>query len=158
MPTIRDKLSAVRKNLLPPLAGAACAVSAAGVALAMAGVHSPLRAPFVLFFLFAGPAGGLAAALPRLDPATRATMAATGAIVIDLAVAQSLSSPRVLTVDGGITAVAMITALLFLWALGRRIRNPEHLNTADRLMKGIKTIGSGLFASEGRISIKKVKK
>lgn len=158
MPTINDKPSAVLKNLLPVFAGAACAVSGVGVALALAGVQSPLRAPFVLFFLFTGPACGLAAALPELDPAARAAVAAGGAVVIDLAVAQSLSSPRLLTVDRGITAVAVITALLFLGALVRRIRNTEHINTADRLMKGIKTIRSGLFASDGRIGIKKVKR
>ena len=93
MQTIKDMPSAVRKNLLPVLAGAASAVSGVGVALALAGVQSPLRAPFILFFLFAGPACGLAAALPRLDPAARAAVAAGGAVVIDLA-------------DGPITVVA----------------------------------------------------
>lgn len=155
MPTIKDMPSAVGKNLLPVLAGAACAVSGVGVALALAGVQSPLRAPFVFFFLFAGPACGLAAALPRLDPAARAAVAAGGAVVIDLAVAQSLSSPRLLTVDRGITAVVLITALLFLWALGRHIRNAEHINTADCLMKGIKTGRSGLFGSKDESVSKK---
>ncbi|MET7620938.1 hypothetical protein [Streptomyces sp. NPDC005408] len=145
MQTISNKPSAVRTDLLPALAGAACAVSGVGVALTLTGVESPLRAPFTLFFLFAGPAGGLAAALPRLDPAARAAVAAAGAIVIDLLVAQSLKSPHVLTVDGGITTVAVITVLLFLSALGRRMRNPEHINPADRLMKGIKKIRSGRF-------------
>ncbi|MGW3623975.1 hypothetical protein [Streptomyces sp. NPDC000880] len=145
MRTTRNKPSAVRTDLLPALAGVASAISAAGVALALTGAQSPLRAPFILFFLFAGPAGGLAAVLHRLDPAVRAATAATGAVATDLLIAQSLSSPRVLTANGGITAVAAITALLFLWALGRRIRNAERIDPEDRLMKGIKRIRSGRF-------------
>lgn len=158
MQTTRDKPSAVRTDLLPALAGVASAVSGVGVALALTGAQSPLRAPFILFFLFAGPAGGLAAVLHRLDPATRATVAATGAVAIDLLIAQSLSSPRALTANGGITAVAVITALLFLWTPVRRIRNAEHIDPADRLMKRIKRIRSGGSVSDHRIGIKKVKK
>ncbi|MBT2389435.1 hypothetical protein [Streptomyces sp. ISL-1] len=113
--------------------------------MALTGAQSPLRAPFVLFFMFAGPAGGLAAVLHRLDPAARAAVAATGAVAIDLLVAQSLSTPRILTAGGGIATVAAITLLLFLWALGRHIRNAEHTDPVDRLMKGIKKIRSGRF-------------
>ncbi|MFF3459938.1 hypothetical protein ACFYXH_37690 [Streptomyces sp. NPDC002730] len=145
MQNFRDKPTAVRTDLLPVLAGIAVAISGVGVALALADVQSPLRAPFILFFLFAGPACGIAAALPRPAPAARATTAAAGALVIDLLVAQTRSSPHTLTVGGGIIAVAAITALLFLWALGRRMRQPELINPADRLTKGIKKIRSGRF-------------
>ncbi|MCX4822040.1 hypothetical protein OG883_19545 [Streptomyces sp. NBC_01142] len=140
MQRISDTPAAVRTDLPPVLAGGAFAVSGVGVALALADVESPLRAPFVLFFLFAGPAAGVAAALPRADPAARASAAAGGAVVIDLLIAQILSSLHVLTVGGGITAVSTITALLFLGALGRRIRNPELINPGDRFLKGIKRI------------------
>lgn len=145
MQTISDRPTALRTDLLPVLAGAAAAVSGVGVTLALAGVESPLRAPFVLFFLFAGPACGLAAVLPRLEPAARTTASAGGAVVIDLLVAQIRSSLHVLTVGGGVTAVAATTALLFLWALGRRIRNPEPIGPADRSLTGIKRIRSGRF-------------
>jgi hypothetical protein len=145
MQTTGDKPSAVRTDLLPALAGVASAISGVGVALALTGAQSPLRAPFILFFLFAGPAGGLVAVLHRLDPAARAAAAGTGAVAIDLLVAQSLSSPRALTADRGITAVAAITALLFLWALGRRIRNAEHIDPEDHLRRRIKRIRSGRF-------------
>jgi hypothetical protein len=145
MQMIKDKPFAVRTDLLPALAGVASAISGVGVALALTGAQSPLRAPFILFFLFAGPAAGLAAVFHRLEPAARAAVAATGAVAIDLLIAQSLSSPRVLTANGGITTVAVITALLFLWTPVRRIRNAEHIDPVDRLMKRIKRIRSGRF-------------
>ncbi|MFF0064477.1 hypothetical protein ACFYRC_23580 [Streptomyces sp. NPDC005279] len=145
MRTIRDKPTTVRTDLPPVLAGVAVAISGVGVALALADVRSPLRAPFILFFVFAGPACGIAAVLSRPAPAARAVTAAAGALVIDLLVAQTRSSLHTLTVGGGIIAVAAITALLFLWALGRQMRKPELTNPADRLMKGIKKIRSGRF-------------
>ncbi|MEV6401140.1 hypothetical protein AB0M39_41275 [Streptomyces sp. NPDC051907] len=146
MQTISDtSAAAAGTDLLPVLAGGAFAVSGVGVALALADVQSPLRAPFVLFFLFAGPAGGLAAVLTRLDPAARAAAAAGGAVLLDLLVAQILSSSRGLTAGGGVTAVAVITILLHLWALGRRMRRTELINPFDRTVKGIKKVRSGRF-------------
>jgi hypothetical protein len=127
--SVRNKSQTAWVDLLPVLAGIAVAVSAVGIALALADVRSPLRAPFILFFLFAGPAGGLAAALSRyrnrnhernrsegfqLDSAAHATAAVTGALLIDLAVAQAVSDGGFLTINGGIAAVTVITALLFL--------------------------------------------
>ncbi|NUK00153.1 hypothetical protein HRW18_27760 [Streptomyces lunaelactis] len=145
MQTIRGKPEAVWTDLLPVLAGIAVAISGVGLALALADVRSPLRAPFILFFLFAGPAGGLTAALPGLEPAARASAAATGALVIDVLAAQTASSLHVLTVGGAVIAVVAITALLFLLSLGRRIRKTELINPVDRLMKGIKGTRSGRF-------------
>ncbi|MEU5402491.1 hypothetical protein ABZ348_24690 [Streptomyces sp. NPDC005963] len=120
MQSSRDRPSAVGTDLPPVLAGAAVAVSGVGVALALAGAQSPLRAPFVIFFLFSGPACGLYAVLPGLDRVTRAATAAAGAAGIDLAVAGALSSLDIPMTSGGIAMVAAITALLFLWAAGRR--------------------------------------
>ncbi|WP_406001751.1 hypothetical protein [Streptomyces sp. NBC_00829] len=158
MQTIRDRPPAPGTDLLTVLAGAAFAVSGVGVGLALTGVQSPLRAPFILFFLFAGPACALAAALPRLDPAARAAVAAAGAVVIDLLIAQLLSSSHALTTGQGITAVAVITGLLFLGSPALRKRNPEHIDPASRLMKGIKGIRSSRSVTDHRIGIKKAKK
>ncbi|MFI9581906.1 hypothetical protein ACIHCQ_08685 [Streptomyces sp. NPDC052236] len=136
--TVRNKSEAVWTDLLPVLAGIAAAVSAVGIALALADVRSPLRAPFILFFLFAGPAGGLATALSRyrnrnhkrnrnqrfqLIPGAHATAAATGALVIDLVVAQTISISGFLTINGGIVVVIVITALLFLPGATETIKN-----------------------------------
>lgn len=110
----------VETDLPPILAGAAFAISGVGVALALSDAQSPLRAPFVIFFLFAGPACGLYTVLPGLDPVARAATAAAGAAGIDMAVAGTLSALDVLTAGGGITAVTAITALLLLCAATRR--------------------------------------
>ncbi|MFI1396525.1 hypothetical protein [Streptomyces sp. NPDC020681] len=158
MRTIGDKPSGVRTDLLPALAGVACAVSGVGVALALADVSSPLRAPFVLFFLFAGPAGGLYAALPRLELAARVATAAAGAVVIAVLAALFRSPLHVLTAGGAVAAVAAITALLFLRTPFRRMRNPEQAGPSDQLRKGIKRSRSGRSVSDLRIGIKKVKR
>ncbi|MFE5853680.1 hypothetical protein ACFQ61_10760 [Streptomyces sp. NPDC056500] len=120
MQSSRDRPSAVGTDLPPVLAGVAFAVSGVGVALALTDAQSPLRAPFVIFFLFTGPACGLYAVLPGLDRVTRAATAATGSAGIDLAVAGAVSSLGIPMASGGIAMVAAITALLFLWSIGRR--------------------------------------
>ncbi len=119
------------------LAGAAAAVSGVGITLALIDAHSPLRAPFVLFSLFAGPACGLAAALPRrLDTATRAAAAAAGALLIDLATARAVAVERLLTANQAVVAIAALTALLLLCTAVRRVRSatPNGRLTDSRLI------------------------
>ncbi|MDH2391469.1 hypothetical protein QCN29_22345 [Streptomyces sp. HNM0663] len=127
MQTVSDKPSAVGTDLLPVLAGAAAAVSGVGITLALMEAHSPLRAPFVLFSLFAGPACGLAAALPRrLDAATRAATASAGALLIDLAAGHAVVVEELLTAGQAVVAVAALTALTPLAAAARRrVRDAE---------------------------------
>ncbi|MER7663157.1 hypothetical protein [Streptomyces sp. NPDC096193] len=155
MQTIKNKPPPGGSDLLPVLAGAAFAVSGVGVALALADVRSPLRAPFVLFFLFAGPACGLFAALSGFEPATRAAVAAAGAVGIGLLAALPVSSPRILDVGGGVVAVVVITALLFLWAPARRMRNPGSGTPSDQFLKAIKKIRSESAALSIRFGVKK---
>ncbi|MFD3438792.1 hypothetical protein ACFWU3_14965 [Streptomyces sp. NPDC058685] len=155
MQTIKNKPPRTGSDLLPVLAGAAFAVSGVGVALALADVRSPLRAPFVLFFLFAGPACGLFAALSGFEPAVRAAIAAAGAVGIGLLAALPASSPHILDAGGGVVAVAAITALLFLWAPARRMRNPGPGRPSDQFLKAIKKIRSGSAAFSIRFSAKK---
>ncbi|WP_240136532.1 hypothetical protein [Streptomyces sp. MUM 178J] len=137
MRTISDKPSAVGADLLPVLAGAAAAVSGVGITLALIEAHSPLRAHFVLFSLFAGPACGLAAALPRrLDAATRAATATAGALFIDLAAAHAVVVEELLTAGQAVVAVAALTALPPLAAARRRVRDAESSGrpTSSRLI------------------------
>ncbi|MGW4206071.1 hypothetical protein [Streptomyces sp. NPDC004726] len=138
MQGIRDKPQGVGNDLPPLLAGVAFAISGTGIALALTDVDSPLRAPFILFFLFVGPASGLYAALEKLDPATRVAASAAGAVGIDLAVAGALSALEVLTVDGGVTAIVVVTALLFLWTVrGSRNGRPRMARGTDRADRGL---------------------
>ncbi|MGW6461406.1 hypothetical protein ACWF94_36685 [Streptomyces sp. NPDC055078] len=120
MQGIQDKPSANGADFLPVLAGVAFTVAWIGVVLALADIDSPLRAPFAVFFLFAGPACGLYAVLPGLDTTTRAAAAAAGTLGLDLAIAGVLSSLGLLTVGIGIATVTAVTAALFLVALGTR--------------------------------------
>lgn len=155
MQTIKNKPPPAGADLLPVVAGAAFAVSGVGVALTLADVQSPLRAPFVLFFLFAGPACGLFAALSGFDPAVRAAVAAAGSVGIGLLAALPASSLHILDVGGGVVAVAVITALLFLWAPARRMRNPGSSTPSDQFLKAIKKIRSGSTAFSIRFGAKK---
>ncbi|MEO3975411.1 hypothetical protein [Streptomyces sp. CAU 1734] len=120
MQSINNRSSSFVMDLMPVLGGVALTASATGVALALTGSDSPLRAPFVIFFLFAGPAAGLLALLAGLDRASRAAIATAGAVAVNLVVAWARSSGGPLTTSGGILAVTAVTALLFLWAAARR--------------------------------------
>ena len=94
MQTISDRpaVSApVGADLPPVLAGAALAVSAAGAALAFAGLDSPLRAPLALFYLVAAPAEAAVFALRRLEPLARMVASLSGAVLIDVLTAESMT-------------------------------------------------------------------
>ncbi|WP_030622915.1 hypothetical protein [Streptomyces sclerotialus] len=109
-----------RAESTPLLAGAAVAVGGVGAVLALAGLDSPLRAPFVLFFLLAAPAAAIAAALGRLDPLSRTVVAGAGACAVDLLVAQTMLSLHIWSARGGVVAVAAISGTIFLLASVRR--------------------------------------
>ncbi|MEU4094320.1 hypothetical protein [Streptomyces sp. NPDC026673] len=95
-------------------------VGGVGAVLAIADIASPVRAPFTFFFLLAAPAAALAGGLRSLDPLSRAVVAAGGAIVIDLLVAQSMLALHMWSVRGGVAVVAALSAALFLLPLLRR--------------------------------------
>ncbi|MFD7227146.1 hypothetical protein [Streptomyces sp. NPDC059881] len=125
MQTIFSKPALLRTDVLPVLAGMALTVSATGAALALAGLESPLRAPFALFCLTVAPAAGLAAALRPLAAGTcaRITLSSAGAILVDLLVAWSLRALDLWSTESGVTAVAAITFFLFVIAMWNR---PAH--------------------------------
>ncbi|MGW1278546.1 hypothetical protein ACWD4V_16540 [Streptomyces tsukubensis] len=109
-----DTPSTIGNDLPPILAGAACALAGTGAVLAVLGSDSPLRAPFVLFLLFAAPAAGLFALLRGLEPGARAAIAAAGAGAIDLGAAAVLSGLEVLSARSSVAVIVTVTALLFL--------------------------------------------
>ncbi|MFF4834277.1 hypothetical protein [Streptomyces sp. NPDC001315] len=110
------------RDLSPLLAGAATAVGTIGALLALTDSDSPLRGPFVLFFLLAAPATAISAALRGLDPFGRALASVAGAVVLNMLVAQGMLAVHRWSVPGGITAVTVISALALLLVLVRRLR------------------------------------
>ncbi|MFI6474606.1 hypothetical protein ACIBL5_30585 [Streptomyces sp. NPDC050516] len=121
MQTISDRSAVgapVAADLLPVLAGAALAVSAVGAALAFAGLDSPLRAPLALFYLVAAPAEAAVFALRRLEPLARMVASLSGAVLIDVLTAESMAGLHLWSTRNGITAVGVISLLLFLLGTG----------------------------------------
>ncbi|MFJ8587158.1 hypothetical protein ACIRD2_21270 [Streptomyces sp. NPDC093595] len=114
-----------RGDALHVLAGAAAAVAGTGAVLALSGSNTPLRAPFGLFFLVAAPAAGLAAALRRLEPATRTVLAVTGAVAVDLLVAAVMTALHMWSVRGAVAAVAALSVLLGAVSGVRRGKRPR---------------------------------
>ncbi|GGS01491.1 hypothetical protein GCM10010252_45120 [Streptomyces aureoverticillatus] len=110
-------------DLTPLLAGAAVAAGCAGAAFALLDLTSPLRAPFVLFFLLAAPGFALSHWLRGLDAWSRAVACAGGALVLDLFVAQAMLALHMWSIRGGVAAIGGVSALVFLSALARRLRH-----------------------------------
>ncbi|WP_245877089.1 DUF1616 domain-containing protein [Streptomyces glaucescens] len=108
------------RDLTALLAGAATAAGGLGALLAFTGQGSPLRGPFVLFFLLAAPAGAIAAALTGLDPLGRAVASLAGAVAVDMLVAQVLLATHQWSVRGGLVAVSAFSALVLLLVAVRR--------------------------------------
>ncbi|MFD8380178.1 hypothetical protein ACFV2X_16785 [Streptomyces sp. NPDC059679] len=96
------------------LAGVAVGVGGVGAALTLAGIGSPLRAPFTLLFLITAPASALGGALRGLDGAARAVLAGVGALALDLLVAQAMLASHMWSVRGGVVAVGAVSLGLFL--------------------------------------------
>ncbi|QEU97755.1 hypothetical protein CP970_34710 [Streptomyces kanamyceticus] len=104
------------------LAGAAVAVGGVGATLALIDLSSPLRGPFVLFFLLAAPAAAGWAALRGLSPWGRIVASASGAVAVNLLVAQAMLALHVWSVRGGVVAVTLFSSLTLLLVLLRRAR------------------------------------
>ncbi|MFC8126663.1 hypothetical protein [Streptomyces sp. NPDC057302] len=110
------------EDALPLLAGMAVAVGAVGAMLALTDIESPLRAPFTLFFLLAAPGGAIAAALKGLDPWGRIISSVSGAVAVNLLVAQAMLALHMWSVRGGVAALTVIGSLIYLLVLVRRLR------------------------------------
>lgn len=109
-------------DLLALLGGMAVAVGAVGAMLALTDIDSPLRAPFTLFFLLAAPGGAIGAALRGLEPWGRIVASVSGAVAVNLLVAQAMLALHMWSVRGGVAAVTVIGSLIFLLVLVRRLR------------------------------------
>ncbi|MGW0535433.1 hypothetical protein [Streptomyces sp. NPDC003032] len=109
-------------DLLPLFAGAAVAVGGVGAMLALVDLSSPLRGPFTLFFLLAAPGAAIAAALRALTPWGRAVASVSGAVALNLLVAQGMLALHVWSVRGGVVAVTALSALALLLVVARGLR------------------------------------
>ncbi|MEU1332495.1 hypothetical protein [Streptomyces sp. NPDC005865] len=107
-------------ELSPLLTGAGVAVAGAGATLALADLESPLRGPLTLFFLLAAPAAAIGTALRGLTPWGRAVASVSGAVAVDMLVAQGMLALHLWSVRGGVAAVAMLSSLILLPAAVRR--------------------------------------
>ncbi|WP_338899116.1 hypothetical protein WBG99_28965 [Streptomyces sp. TG1A-60] len=121
MQTIRIKPS-LSEGGGPLLAGVAAAVAGVGAVLAFTDADSVLRGPFTLLFLLVAPGAAIGAALRGLEPFGRVVASLAGAIAVNLLVAQGLIATHSWSVTGGITAVTVISSLVLLPSLVRRLR------------------------------------
>ncbi|MER5603183.1 hypothetical protein [Streptomyces sp. NPDC002265] len=108
------------RDLSPLPAGAATAVAAIGALLALTDSGSPVRGPFVLFFLLAAPVAAVAAALRGLDPFARAVASVAGAVALDMLVAQAMLAVHRWSVPGGVAAVTALSTLALLLVMASR--------------------------------------
>lgn len=114
--------SHAERDVTPLLAGAAAAVAGVGAVLAFTDADSVLRGPFTLFFLLGAPGAAIGAALRGLEPFGRTVASIAGAIAVNLLVAQGMIATRSWSVPGGITVVTVISSLVLLLVLVRRVR------------------------------------
>ncbi|QES39398.1 hypothetical protein DEJ48_31200 [Streptomyces venezuelae] len=98
-------------------------MGAVGAVLALVDLSSPLRGPFTLFFLLAAPGAAIGAALRALTPWGRAVVSASGALAVNLLVAQGMLALHVWSVRGGVVAVTAVSSLVLLLTAGRRLRD-----------------------------------
>lgn len=116
----------------PVIVGAAVGLAGIGAALALADVHSPLRAPFTLFFLLAAPALAIGSALRGLDALIRPVLAVAGALALNLLVAQAMLALRLWSARGGVAAVGGLSLLILLPSLlGRLVRRRRMTQSQD---------------------------
>ncbi|MFG2312498.1 hypothetical protein ACGFS9_28080 [Streptomyces sp. NPDC048566] len=116
-------------DLLPALAGGATTVGAVGAYLALADADTPLRGPLTLFFLLAAPSAAVGAALRGLDPFGRVLASASGAVALDMLVAQGMLAAHRWSVPGGVAVVAAVSSLSMLVTAARsrhRRRGPSN--------------------------------
>jgi hypothetical protein len=110
------------RDALYLLAGAGVTAGGAGLVLALSGAGSPLRGPLALFFLLAAPGAAFAAALRGFDPWARCLVSGAGAITVVMLVAQAMLATHIWSVNGGVIAVGVLSALSFVLRWSFRFR------------------------------------
>jgi hypothetical protein len=93
------------------LVGVAMGAGAAGVILALAGVHSPVRTGLVVLFLVVAPTAAIAGLLRSFDPFARLILAVVTTLAVLSIVAMILLSAGLWSPIGELIGVAVVTVL-----------------------------------------------
>ncbi|HEY7143780.1 MAG TPA: hypothetical protein VH637_05985 [Streptosporangiaceae bacterium] len=107
------------------LRGAFLIAGCAGALLALADADSIFRGPAVLLFLIAAPALAVASLLRRLDTAARFVVAITAAITLNVLVAEVMLAAGGWSPRAGLTAIAIISAVIAVIGLWGHRRWPQ---------------------------------
>ena len=92
--------------------GVVVAASIAGAALAVAGVQTPARLPLALLFLLAVPGLAVATLFRGVDVLGRVVIAGSAALVIDMAIAESMIATGTWSLRLGVLLVALVSAVI----------------------------------------------
>jgi uncharacterized membrane protein len=126
---------AITQSPLPDWALPA-AVTVIGIVAAItiaAGLDSPLRAVFVLTFLFFGPGLALTGLLQMPDLAQRFALAAAASLAVDVIVAVTLLYLAIYTYELGFAIVAAITAAALIAGRLQAQEPPDEPTLFDRV-------------------------
>lgn len=91
---------------------AVIAASIAGAALAVTGAQTPARLPLALLFLLAVPGLAVATLFRGVDVLGRVVIAGSAALVIDMAIAESMIATGTWSLSLGIALVALVSAVI----------------------------------------------
>ena len=92
--------------------GVVIAASIAGAALAVAGAQTPARMPLVILFFLAVPGLAVASIFRGVDLLGRVVIAGSAALVIDMAIAESMIATGTWSQRLGIALVALVSAVI----------------------------------------------
>ncbi|HEX6932025.1 MAG TPA: hypothetical protein VF162_07780 [Streptosporangiaceae bacterium] len=92
--------------------GVVIAAALAGAVLAVAGVQTPARVPLALLFLLAAPGLAVAVLFGGIDALGRVVIAGSAALVIDMAIAESMIATGTWSLRLGIVLVALVSVVL----------------------------------------------
>ncbi len=92
--------------------GVLIAAAIAGAMLAVAEVQTPARVPLALLFLLAAPALAVAALLGGIDALGKVVIAGSAALVINMAVAESMIATGTWSLRLGIALVALVSVVI----------------------------------------------
>lgn len=92
--------------------GVVIAAAIAGAVLAVADVQTPARAPLALLFLFAAPGLAVAALFGGIDALGKLVIAGSAALVIDMAIAESMIATGTWSLRLGIALVALVSVVI----------------------------------------------
>ena len=92
--------------------GVVIAGAVTGAVLAVADVQTPARVPLALLFLLATPGLAVAALLDGIDALGKVVIAGSAALVIDMAIAESMIATGTWSLRLGIVLVALVSVVI----------------------------------------------